>query len=48
LYASTNPGTFWIPNGARAFQPGEFYRLQNYESFAPLSAAQLWQWKVSP
>jgi len=25
------------PMAARAFQPGQFYRLQNYEAFAPRS-----------
>src|SRR5258708_28696239 len=30
-------GVLEAPGGARGFQPGQFYRLQNYESLAPRS-----------
>ena len=35
------------PMAARAFQPGQFYRLQNYESLAPqASTARRWRWRA--
>ena len=34
------------PMAARAFQPGQFYRLQNYETLAPRgSTARPWRWR---
>ena len=35
------------PMAARAFQPGQFYRLQNYETLrAAQSTARPWRWKA--
>ena len=35
------------PMAARAFQPGQFYRLQNYETLAPRAMEPCWEWKAS-
>ena len=36
------------PMAARAFQPGQFYRLQNYETLAPAyERTRRWPWKAS-
>ena len=40
------------PAAARAFRPGQFYRLQNFEMLAPrvaeagVGAAPCWRWKA--
>ena len=35
------------PLAARSFQPGQFYRLQNYEAHAlEVDATHVWRWKV--
>ena len=39
------------PPQARAFRPGQFYRLQNYEMLAPRiaeagTATRCWRWKA--
>ena len=35
------------PMAARRFQPGQFYRLQNFETLAPSPTARAWRWKAS-
>ena len=35
------------PMAARAFQPGQFYRLQNFETLAPrVDGHACWRWKA--